>query len=165
MQRTPLLIIGILGAIAIGGTLLTYTGTRSAAPQTTARRETISGRTAIVYKSATCGCCGSYVTYLERNGFTVDVREGDATLDAVRTERGIPAAGLSCHTAIIGDYAVEGHVPVEAIERLLTERPAIHGIGLAGMPLGSPGMPGTKDEPFAVYAFTAGGTMTSFGAY
>ena len=74
----------------------------------------------------------------------------------VKQVAGVPSELYSCHTAAIGGYTVEGHVPIEAIERLLEERPAIQGIGVAGMPAGSPGMGGPTNTPFTAYAFNDG---------
>ena len=114
-----------------------------------------SGITAVLYKSPTCGCCEGYAKALRRNGFTVSVRNTD-DMDAVKKRYGIPQDGLSCHTVTMAGYRVEGHVPMEALQKLLTERPAIDGIGLARMPSGTPGMPGHKRAPFKVYQFTDG---------
>jgi hypothetical protein len=82
----------------------------------------------------------------------------------VKAEHGMPQAAWSCHTAVIDRYAIEGHVPVAAIEDLLAERPAIDGIALPAMPPGSPGMSGVKDGPFEVLAVD-GGATSAFGSY
>jgi hypothetical protein len=116
---------------------------------------------AVLYKSPNCGCCGNHAAYLRRNGFDVEVVETDNIGD-VKSKNNIPAGEESCHTTVIGDYVVEGHVPVEAIEKLLTEKPAVKGIGLAAMPAGSPGMPGPKQSPFQIYSFTEGGAVDSY---
>lgn len=109
----------------------------------------------VVHKSPTCGCCVKYIAYLKRKGFEVEtVNNND--LDLVKQEYGIPYDMQSCHTADFGDYIVEGHVPIDAVEKLLTERPDIDGIGLAGMPAGSPGMPGVKIEEFGIYSLVDG---------
>ena len=116
-----------------------------------------------VYKSPTCGCCHEWEAYLRRHGYTVrSIPTED--MAAVKAANEIPATAESCHTAIIDGYAVEGHVPVEAIEDLLTQQPAIDGIALPGMPAGSPGMGGTKDGPFQILAVT-GGATSAFGSY
>lgn len=93
----------------------------------------------VVYRSPTCGCCKSYEEYLRRHGFSVTSEVTD-DMDSVKSTQGVPSAAESCHTAVIGDYAIEGHVPVEAIRKLLDERPAIDGIAVPGMPANSPGM-------------------------
>jgi hypothetical protein len=96
------------------------------------------------------------VDYLRDNGFEVEsIRTDD--VDEIKEEFDIPVDMQSCHTSIVGEYYVEGHVPVEAIWKLLEERPSLSGIALPGMPLGSPGMGGEKAHPFVVYAITEGG--------
>ena len=122
-----------------------------------------SGKVAEVHLSPTCTCCTEYVAYLRRNGWTVEVVE-EADLGAFQDARGIPAEARGCHTTLIGGYLVDGHVPLAAIERLLEERPDVDGIGLPGMPLGSPGMSGTASEPLVVVAFD-GDRVTEFGEY
>ncbi|NIN67476.1 MAG: hypothetical protein GTO63_22795 [Anaerolineae bacterium] len=113
-----------------------------------------------VYLQATCGCCHQYLNYLESNGFDLTPHEM-TDLSGVRASQGIPGSMQSCHTAIVEDYFVEGHVPVAAIQRLLEERPAIDGIALPDMPAGSPGMGGIKAAPFVIYA-VEGGQATVF---
>jgi hypothetical protein len=116
-----------------------------------------------VYKSPTCGCCHEWEAYLREHGYTVNSIPTD-DLVAVKAERGIPGEAQSCHTAVVDGYVVEGHVPVEAIEDLLSQAPAIDGIALPGMPPGSPGMPGDKAAPFEVLALVDG-TTSAFGSY
>lgn len=103
---------------------------------------------------------------MEGNGYEVE-SEPVANLATVKEERQIPTALYSCHTAIVDGYIIEGHVPVEDIERLLTERPAIAGLAVPGMPVGSPGMEveGTPDQPFDVIAFDANGNMEIFASH
>ena len=114
--------------------------------------------TAVVYKTSSCGCCKMWVEHLKANGFTVEAK--DVSSDEVRAVS--KAAGLkdddtSCHTAKIGGYIVEGHVPASDIQRMLKEKPAIAGIAAPGMPQGSPGMEQGSKEPFDVVAFTKDG--------
>lgn len=106
-----------------------------------------------LYKSESCGCCVSYTKYLEQQGFNVEV-VSMPDISSIKLQYNIPRDMQSCHTAIIGDYFVEGHVPAEAIEKLLTEKPDINGITLPDMPSGSPGMPGIKKEIFKIYALS-----------
>lgn len=122
-------------------------------------------RTAVieVHKSPDCSCCHEWEAYLGAHGYTVR-SVPTAELTTFKTDAGVPAATWSCHTALVDGYLVEGHVPVEAIEDLLAQRPAIAGIGLAEMPAGSPGMPGVKEGPFEVLAF-ADGQTSGFGSY
>ena len=108
---------------------------------------------ATVYKSPECGCCHVWVGYLRDNGFDVRITDMD-DVTPVKYFFRIPGDLWACHTAVIGGYAVEGHVPVEAIDRLLAEKPQIKGIALPGMPSGSPGMPGPKTEKFIIYTIS-----------
>lgn len=107
---------------------------------------------ATLYKNPQCGCCEQYANYLRSNGFTVKVVPTH-NLSLIRRQVGvsIPEKLEGCHTMFIDKYVVEGHVPLKTLDKLLTERPAIRGISLPGMPDGSPGMTGQKTEPFTIY--------------
>lgn len=105
---------------------------------------------ALIYKTPQCDCCDEYADYLRQNGFDVTVHETHQLM-AMSRKAGIAEKFEGCHIAHIGSYVVSGHVPVSAIRKLLKERPAIAGITLPGMPLGSPGMGGAKQEPFKIY--------------
>ena len=110
---------------------------------------------ATVHKSPTCSCCLGHAGYLKGEGFDVDtVVESD--IASIKQYHNIPYNMQSCHTTEIGDYFVEGHVPMEAINKLLAEKPNIDGITLPDMPSGSPGMPGVKREEFIIYALKDG---------
>lgn len=102
-----------------------------------------------------CACCEGHAAYLRQNGYDVAVEES-AGLDAFRRSLGIPPQLFGCHTILGGDYVIEGHVPAAAIAKLFAERPAIKGIAVPGMPLGSPGMSGQKTAPLVVYAIAEG---------
>ncbi|MGE0449503.1 MAG: DUF411 domain-containing protein [Vicinamibacterales bacterium] len=111
-----------------------------------------------VFKSATCGCCRNWVEHMRTNGF--DVRAIDVDdIDAVKREHGVPASAASCHTGIVNGYVIEGHVPADAVHRLLREKPAVAGIAVPGMPVGSPGMevPGGQTQPYAIVSIDKGG--------
>ena len=108
-----------------------------------------------VFKTPACGCCYGYVLFLEKEKYKVkqtDMR----SLHSIKQKYNIPIEMQSCHTTIIGKYFIEGHVPIEAINKLLKEQPDIDGISLPGMPIGTPGMPGDKDEPYVIYQLTDG---------
>lgn len=106
---------------------------------------------ATLYKNPGCLCCDEYAAYLRPHGFDVTVIARD-DLSEVKREHAIPPRLQGCHTLLVDGYAVEGHVPVTAINKLLRERPDIRGISLPGMPAGSPGMGGRKQAPFVVYS-------------
>jgi hypothetical protein len=112
---------------------------------------------ATLYKTPDCGCCEGYARYLRRNGFDVTTVPSH-DLPLIRKQHGVPEKLEGCHTTVIGDYVIEGHVPIGPVKRLLRERPAIKGISLPGMPEGSPGMTGRKQEPFVIYEIAGEGT-------
>lgn len=115
-----------------------------------------------VYKTRTCGCCGKWVEHLKANGFDVTVNEVPSTAE-YRERYGVPTKLQSCHTAIVGGYAVEGHVPAADIQRLLKEKPKAKGIAVPGMPIGSPGMEqGDRKDTYSVILFTEDGDMKEF---
>ncbi len=108
-----------------------------------------------VFKTPSCGCCYGYVLFLEEEKFQVkqtDMR----SLHTIKQKYNIPVEMQSCHTTIMGKYFIEGHVPFEAVNKLLKEQPDIDGIALPGMPIGTPGMPGDKDEPYVIYQLKDG---------
>ena len=112
-------------------------------------------QTVEVFKTPSCGCCYGYVLFLEKEQF--NVKETDMrSLHSIKKKYNIPLEMQSCHTTIIGKYFIEGHVPLEAINKLLKDQPKIDGIALPGMPIGTPGMPGKKEEPFVVYQLIDG---------
>lgn len=111
----------------------------------------LAGEAMTVYRSPSCGCCGGWVDYMKAKGHESKVvLQDDVTPTKERLK--VPEAMQSCHTAVIDGYVIEGHVPVEAIDKLLKERPKVTGLAAPGMPQGSPGMSGRPD-PFTVYAF------------
>ena len=108
-----------------------------------------------VFKTPSCGCCYGYVLFLEREKYNVkqtDMR----SLHSIKQKYNIPVEMQSCHTTIIGKYFIEGHVPLAAINKLFKEKPNIDGIALPGMPIGTPGMPGKKEEPYVIYQLIDG---------
>jgi hypothetical protein len=115
----------------------------------------------MLYKNPECGCCEAYVDYLRHHGFEVTSKPTN-DLAEISRKAGVPSDLQGCHTAFIEDYVVDGHVPVEAINKLLAERPPIKGITLPGMPAGSPGMSGEKIGPFTIYAIGQDGKSSVF---
>jgi hypothetical protein len=121
-----------------------------------------------VWRSPTCGCCMKWVEQVRAAGFEVNVTDLDQTaLDKVKVQHGIPQAAQSCHTARVGGYTVEGHVPVASMQKLLKDKPAVAGIAVGGMPLGSPGMevPGMKPQAYDVVSFGKDGSTKVFASY
>jgi hypothetical protein len=138
---------GVIGSIAAGAQ-------RTAAPVLE------------VFKTPTCGCCGLWVEHLRAEGFTVRVTDLP-DLSSIKTTSKIPAHLQSCHTGKIGDYVIEGHVPAGDIRKLLDERPAVAGIAVPGMPIGSPGMEvaGVPSQRYDVVAFDAEGKSRVFASH
>jgi hypothetical protein len=120
-----------------------------------------------VWKSPTCGCCKDWVKHLEANGFSVTVHD-DGNTDA-RKRLGMPLAYGSCHTARVGGYAIEGHVPAREIHRLLREKPKAVGLAVPAMPVGSPGMDGPeyggRKDPYDVLLVQKDGSAAPYQSY
>lgn len=121
---------------------------------------------AVVHKSPTCGCCSLWITHLQQAGFDVEARDTD-DLNPLKERLGVPYGKGSCHTAEIGGYVVEGHVPASDIKRLLRERPRIRGLVLPGMPMGSPGMevPDGSVQPYTVEQVNLDGTTAPYASH
>src|SRR5690349_4738488 len=119
-----------------------------------------------VWKVRACGCCSSWARRFEQAGFAVTMHELD-DVTPVRAAAGVPADLAGCHTAKVEGYIVEGHVPVEAVRRLLAERPAVVGLAVPGMPVGSPGMEveGAQPQPYKVMAFTREGKTSVYSSH
>lgn len=116
-----------------------------------------------LYKNPTCQCCAGWAEHMEENGFRVDVVEG-ADLAKIRAEYGISDVLASCHSAVVGGYALEGHVPADVVQQLLRERPAVRALAVAGMPPGVPGMPAVSNNrsKFPVVAVQQDGSASLY---
>ncbi|MGH9253894.1 MAG: DUF411 domain-containing protein [Vicinamibacterales bacterium] len=119
-----------------------------------------------VYKSPTCGCCANWVKHLQQHGFRTQVTETDNVAD-IKAQHRIPARVQSCHTAVVDGYVLEGHVPAADVQRLLKERPAVVGLAVPGMPIGSPGMevPNMKPQAYDVVAFDKQGALKVYASH
>jgi hypothetical protein len=148
---TKLMLLGVL-VLSIAGGLSAQTKSKPA-----------SGPIAMkVYKSPTCGCCAKWVEHVKAAGFVPEVHDLPS-VGPIKENAGVPSNLQSCHTALVGGYVVEGHVPVDVIQKLLDEKPSITGIAVPGMPAGSPGMEqGDRKDPYEVIAFTKGGKTSVF---
>lgn len=118
----------------------------------------------VMYKNPGCQCCDKWANYLQDNGYSVKL-DRSVSVQSVKTDQDVPYDMSSCHTALIDGYVVEGHVPVDAINRLLEERPDAIGLAVPGMPMGSPGMEGASTEPYDVYLFDKNGDRTVYESY
>jgi hypothetical protein len=120
--------------------------------------------TLIVYKDPGCGCCANWVTHMQQNGFATQVHD-ERDMDAVKARAGVPDALRSCHTALLGDLVIEGHVPAGDVQRAVHGSTKVHGLALPGMVTGSPGMEGGAPEHYVVVAFDAAGKTTPFATH
>ncbi|MFH1820195.1 DUF411 domain-containing protein [Thiobacillus sp.] len=118
-----------------------------------------------VYKSPTCGCCNKWIDHLKANGFTVRSHDTDNVAQH-KIRLGVPSGYGSCHTAEIGGYVIEGHVPAKEIKRLLKEPPRARGLVVPAMPVGSPGMEagGGKDS-YKVFLVNQSGSVRTYAQY
>ncbi len=160
---TLLICVVALGAGALLGFWLSGGDPLAArsAPETTAT----NAAEIVVYKSASCGCCGDWVTHMRDHGFTVTVHDSE-NMDRIKREAGVPRNLWSCHTAFAGDYVIEGHVPAAEVQRLLVEQPVAAGLAVPGMPLGSPGMEvDDRRDAYAVVLFQEDGEVAAFAHY
>jgi hypothetical protein len=123
-----------------------------------ARAETLP--LVMVWKAPTCGCCGGWIRHMRDAGFSVSARDVD-DMAVVKQARGVPDALQSCHTAVVGGYVVEGHVPAADIKRLIAEQPSARGLAVPGMPQSAPGM----DQPGEPYTVVLFGTSTGDQIY
>ncbi|HET8747563.1 MAG TPA: DUF411 domain-containing protein [Ramlibacter sp.] len=120
-----------------------------------------------IWKAPECGCCEDWAGHLQASGFAVKIHNGGN--DAMRAKMGLPDRLASCHTGLVGGYALEGHVPAREIRRLLQERPQAVGLAVPGMPVGSPGMDGPvyqgRKDPFDVLLVGKGGITRVYASY
>jgi hypothetical protein len=120
--------------------------------RTTLASAASAGDTVIVYKTPTCGCCSDWVDHVREHGFTVVTHDLN-DLTAIKQELGVPPGRVSCHTAQVRGYTIEGHVPADLIRRMLDENARFKGLAVPGMPIGSPGMEGLIKQRYEVLSF------------
>lgn len=123
-----------------------------------------AAETVEVWKDPGCGCCTAWVDHLKAAGFQVRTHEVN-DINAARSRNGVPQALGACHTARVGSYAVEGHVPASEIKRMLKEKPKAEGLAVPGMPLGSPGMEADRSHAYDVLLFDAEGRTSVYRHY
>lgn len=139
----------------------------ASAPSAGSGATTVDGEAPVmVYKLSTCGCCSDWIEHLREDGFAVQA-EDVVDLGRIKERYGVTRELGSCHTAIVGGYVVEGHVPAADLRRLLEERPEnVVGLAVPGMPIGSPGMEqGDQEDPFDVIAFKLDGTTEVWSSH
>ena len=124
-------------------------------------REAVASATApsvvTVYKDPSCGCCTKWVQHLNKNGFVVTVRD-TSNMDEIKRTMNVPAKLQSCHTAVVDRYVIEGHVPADVIKKFIAAKPKALGLAVPEMPMGSPGMEGSRTEHYDILSFDRDGT-------
>lgn len=171
-HRAPVLVVGLFVAVAActadrpgdgAGGQSGDSGTVPARIAAGATAEQVA-ESLVVYKSATCECCQRWVEHMRSNGFQVVVHDV-ADVAPVKRQHGVPDELGSCHTALVGGYVLEGHVPAADVKRLLRERPSIAGLAVPGMPAGSPGMEVGRVDRYDVLALQRDGAPTVFARH
>lgn len=170
----------LIAGVAIAGTVgVGYWTVNSIVPHQTANQPTLTAAQVFspqlttealnitVYRTPTCGCCKGWAEHLQQNNFEVtDIVKPEAEIQVIRQRHNLPQQLTSCHTAEINGYLVEGHVPVEDVKRLITQKPNLAGIAVPGMPIGTPGMEmGDRKESFDVVGFKQDGQTKVFHSY
>ena len=146
----------------MGTKLLVIAGLALAGTLAAAARPTAQGVSMTVYKTPTCGCCAKWVENMKAAGFKVQVQDMD-DLTEIKQASGVPVRIRTCHTAVVGNYVVEGHVPADLVKKMLSEKPKMTGIAVPGMPVGSPGMEsGNEKTPYDVVLFDKTGKTTVY---
>lgn len=123
-----------------------------------------AGELITVYKSPTCGCCTAWIEHLKANGFAVQAHDS-GNMNQIKQLLGVRPQHSSCHTAEVSGYVIEGHVPAADIRRMLQEKPAVAGLTVPGMPMGSPGMEGARKDPYQVLTFDTAGNSQVYADY
>jgi len=157
------LLRGLIFSVALGATAFAV-AQQPATPVATPVAIKQAGRTlpvVDVYKSPQCGCCKSWASHLQAAGFKVVLHDVD-DVPAARHKMGMPDKFGSCHTARVGQYLIEGHVPAADIKRLLAEHPEAKGLAVPGMVQGSPGMEGGASQPYDTLLISGDGTASVF---
>lgn len=123
-----------------------------------------AGEEVTVYKSPTCGCCTKWIEHMRKNGFKVKAYDVKDVMP-IKRKSGVRPEQASCHTALVGGYVVEGHVPAKDVKRMLKEKPKIKGLTVPGMVVGSPGMEGPSKHPYKVLTITESGPGKVYAEY
>lgn len=168
MTKQKNLVLAISGiGLAFGLGAMVLAGSDRGAGAGPALAATGELATVVVYKSPQCGCCQMWAERMEAAGFKVKVKNV-SDLSSVKAKYGVPPHLETCHTAVVGNYVVEGHVPADAIKRLLREQPDVAGIAVPGMPKGSPGMeqgPPANYDRYRVLTFNSDGSTAVYERY
>lgn len=160
MNKNYIYLLIIAGLIGVLGYQVWEINTRNDGSEATA----VSAKEIVMYKNPGCQCCTGWAGHMQQAGFEVSEQPTDQ-LAAIKADQGITYNMASCHTALVGDYVVEGHVPPEDVQRLLREKPDALGLAVPGMPQGSPGMESPNPEPYKVYLLGNDGSTTVYAEH
>lgn len=159
MNKNHLYLLIIAGLIGVLGWQIWDISTRSEGNTSSANTDEV-----VMYKNPGCQCCTKWADHMERAGFSVTENPTNQ-LSAIKSEQGIPYTMGSCHTALVGGYVIEGHVPIADVKRLLDEQPKAKGLAVPGMPQGSPGMESPRPEPYKVYLIGNDGNASVYAQH
>lgn len=157
MQKNHIYLLIILGLIGVLGYQI-WNINSSSTPDTSDPNQIV------MYKNAGCQCCTEWGSHMKEAGFAVTEKPTDQ-LAAIKVDQGVPYNMGSCHTALVGGYVIEGHVPVADVQRLLNEQPEAVGLAVPGMPAGSPGMESPNPEPYNVYLIKEDGSQQVYAQH
>lgn len=156
------IVIGTIVTVLAGISLVWLTSSKPSSSPEVSTSEPSIGK-AVVYKTSNCGCCAVYTKYLPKEGVQTEYIDiTNQQLKEMQKKYNISDQLASCHITLIGGYFVSGHIPIETIKKLVSEKPNIAGIVLAGMPSGTPGMPGPKNASWIIYAIDSNGLTSEF---
>jgi hypothetical protein len=157
-------LVMMICASLFGGSVIAADDARLESPVAKAESQ-LAFPKGIVHKSPSCGCCGAWIEHMRSHGFELETNNVD-NLQPIKEQAGIPFGMGSCHTAMIGGYFIEGHVPAKEVKRLLTEKPKAKGLTVPAMPIGSPGMEsGDRVDPYDVLLVHEDGTTSVWAKY
>ena len=166
MNKNYIYLLIIAGLIGVLGYQVWEINTRDDGfdTSTVSAKEAVSANEIVIFKNPGCQCCTAWAGHMQQAGFNVKEKPTDQ-LAAIKSEQGISYNMASCHTALVGDYVIEGHVPVTDVQRLLREQPDVRGLAVPGMPQGSPGMESPNPEPYKVYLISNDGSTSVYAQH
>ena len=163
-RTTIIMLLTLVAGLGLWAALASGVGAKAVAAETShasaVQLASADAPVVTVYKNPSCACCAEWVEHLEENGFETEEKEARLNIMEIKAEHGISPNLASCHTALVGDYVLEGHVPADLVSQLLKEAPAIRGLAVPGMPAGVPGMPeaGANRAPYQILAIQQDGS-------
>lgn len=160
MNKNYIYLLIIAGLVGVIGYQIWNISTRD----NDSNSASVNAKEVVMYKNPGCQCCTGWARHMERAGFKV-TEKPTPKLASIKADQGVPYTMGACHTALVGGYVVEGHVPIEDVQRLLKEQPNVKGIAVPGMPAGSPGMESPDPEPYKVFLIGNDGTQSVYAEH